>query len=87
MINLLLLLLAFGSSDPIDSSNPYDFDEQMKMASEKVMDAEESMGFGSGTAIFDESYFDISLIVIALIIGIGVFFGLIIFLKTRKNGK
>jgi len=50
----------------------------------RVFLIEESMGFGSGTAIFDKSGFTFFTIIIAIIIGFGAFFGSIIFLRKRK---
>lgn len=53
--------------------DPYEFDESLKIASEKVMVVEESMGFGSGTAIFDESGFSFTVIILGIIIGLMAF--------------
>ncbi|KAF6246367.1 hypothetical protein C6990_09580 [Nitrosopumilus sp. b3] len=61
----------------------YDDSEEMKMASEKVYFAEESMGFGSGTGIFNDSHFDLTLIVIALVAGTGSGIGLIIYWRRK----
>ena len=68
------------------ATNVYDNSEEMKMASEKVYFSEESMGFGSGTAIFDKSGFHLSTMIIAILIGVGSFFGLMMFWsRKRKN--
>lgn len=84
MISLLLQLVHLNQLRAIDTSNPYEFDESMRLASEKVMAAEESMGFGSGTAIFGELDFQLPVILFAIIIGVISFFTLMIILKKRK---
>ena len=65
-------------------TNVYDDSEEMKMASEKVFFSEESMGFGSGTSIFYKSSFHLSTMIIAIMIGVGSFFGLMFYWKNRK---
>ena len=72
-------------TDQLDvATNVYDDSEEMRIASEKVFFSEESMGFGSGTSMFDESGFHPSTMIIAILIGMGSFFGLMVFWRKRK---
>ena len=71
--------LQFGPAPDV-----YDSSEEMRIASDKVHHAEESMGFGSGTAIFDESGFQLSVMIIVILIGGGSFFGLMFLWRKRK---
>jgi hypothetical protein len=72
-------------TDQLNSTtNIYDGSEEMRMASDKMLLSEESMGFGSGTSIFDESGFHLSTMIVAILIGIGSFFGLMVFWRKRK---
>jgi hypothetical protein len=64
--------------------NVYDDSEEMKMASEKVFFSEESMGFGGGTSMLNGSDFQLSTVIIAIVIGTGSFFGLMVFWRKRK---
>ncbi len=66
------------------ATNVYEDSEEMSMASDKVFFSEESIGFGSGTAIFDKSEFHPNTMIIAMLIGAGSFFGLMVFWKKRK---
>lgn len=61
----------------------YDESEEMRMASEKVYTVEESMGGGSGTAIFDEYSFQPVAIILGVALGLGSFFGLMIFWRRK----
>jgi len=61
----------------------YDESEEMRMASEKVYFSEESMGFGSGTAIFDEYSFQPFTILLGIVLGLGSFFALMIFWRRK----
>lgn len=67
-----------------DVVNVYEDSEEMRMASEKVYFSEESLGFGGGTSMLNGSDFQLSTIIIAIVIGIGSFFGLMVFWRKRK---
>lgn len=64
--------------------DPYTDDERLRLASEKKLDSEETMGFGSGIGFFDESNFQLNTIIIAIIIGVGSALGLTYYLRKRK---
>ena len=61
----------------------YDESEEMRMASEKVYTVEESMGGGSGTAIFDEYSFQPLTIIFGVVLGLGSFIALMIFWRRK----
>ena len=65
------------------ATNVYENSEEMRMASEKVYEIEESMGGGSGTAIFNEYSIQISTIILGIILGTCSFVVLMIFWKKR----
>ncbi len=67
----------------VESYDPYQEDEEMRMASEKVIQAEESMGFGSGTAIMGENDIQTPLIAFGAVIGMGTFAGLLLFWRRK----
>ena len=56
----------------------------MRMASEKVYTIEESMGFGSGTSMLNGSDLQLDMVIVAILIGLGSFFGLMIFWRKRR---
>ena len=62
----------------------YDDTEEMRMASEKVYFAEESMAGGSGTSFLNDSDFQLDVVIFAILIGFGSFLGLMIFWRKRK---
>jgi len=66
------------------TTDVYDDSEEMRMAGEKVYFAEESMGGGSVTSMFNEYGFQLNAIIIAMLIGLGSFFCLMIFWRKRK---
>jgi len=65
--------------------DPYQDDEKMRMASEKVYEIEETMGGGSGTAVFDEYDLQSPIIIIGIVLGAACFVGLMIFLRKNEN--
>ncbi len=67
----------------IEEYDPYQEDEEMRMASEKVYEIEESMGGGSGTAVFNEYSLQMPIVIIGIILGVGIFAGLMIFLRKK----
>jgi hypothetical protein len=69
----------------IEKTDPYQDDEVMRMASEKVYEIEETMGGGSGTAVFDEYDLQSPIIIIGIILGAACFVGLMIFLRRNEN--
>ena len=64
--------------------DPYAADESLRLASEKKYIAEESMGGGSGMGFFDSSNFQLSTVIIAIIIGGGSALGMTYYLGKRK---
>ena len=65
----------------IEKTDPYQDDEALRMASEKVYEIEETMGGGSGTAMFDEYDLASPVIIIGIVLGASCFVGLMIFLR------
>lgn len=61
----------------------YDESEEMRMASDKVYTVEESMGGGSGTAIFDEYSFQPLTIILGVALGLGSFIALMVFWRRK----
>jgi hypothetical protein len=69
----------------IEKTDPYQDDEAMRMASEKVYEVEETMGGGSGTAVFDEYDLQSPIIIIGIVLGAACFVGFMIFLRKNEN--
>ncbi len=68
-------------AEQIISSDPYETDEAMRMASEKVFIAEESQGMGSGMPIMEKENISYPFV---LLIGIIGGLGIILYFKIRK---
>ena len=68
----------------ISLHNPYTDDERLRMASEKKIFAEKTVGGGSGLGIFDESNYVQSAVIIAILMGVGPALGFIYFWRKRK---
>ena len=64
--------------------NVYDDSEEMRMASEKVYFAEESMAGGSGTSFLNYSDFQLDVAILAVLVGLGSFLSLMIFWRKRR---
>jgi len=64
--------------------DPYTDDYRLKLASEKKIFAEETMGGGSSMGFFNESNYVLGTVIIAIIIGGGSAIGLTYYSKKRK---
>ena len=83
---ILLVLIGFTGitfAEELTPHDPYTDDERLRLASEKKVAAEESMGGGSGMGFFDESNLVQNTVIIG-IIGVGSAIGLTYYSKKIK---